>query len=131
MSLIPATAAGPVAAGVRLDKWLWAARLYKTRSLAADEVGRGRVRVNGQAAKAARLLRPGDRLSVQQGSVPRELNVLALSSTRGPAPVAFKPAYVRASKSLDASMTETAFVIYDAADQKAVVTRALRELDLD
>ena len=73
---------------LRLDKWLWAARLYKTRSLAAEEIGKGRVIVNGQAAKAARELRPGDRLEVRQGLVLRELVVLGLSSVRGPAPVA-------------------------------------------
>ena len=73
---------------VRLDKWLWAARLYKTRSLAAEEIGKGRVTVNGQAAKAARELRVGDRLAVRQGVVDRELVVLGLSAVRGPAPVA-------------------------------------------
>ncbi|MCA0241705.1 MAG: RNA-binding S4 domain-containing protein [Proteobacteria bacterium] len=73
---------------VRLDKWLWAARLYKTRSLAADEVDKGRVTVNGLAAKPARELRPGDRLEVRQGAVLRVLRVLALSLVRGPAPVA-------------------------------------------
>ena len=73
---------------VRLDKWLWAARLYKTRSLAAEEIGKGRVTVNGQAAKAARELRVGDRLAVRQGVVDRELLVLGLSAVRGPAPVA-------------------------------------------
>ena len=67
---------------------LWAARLYKTRSLAADEVGRGRVTVNGQLAKAARELRPGDLLEVRQGPVARILRVLGLSHMRGPAPVA-------------------------------------------
>ena len=73
---------------VRLDKWLWAARLYKTRSLAADEVGKGRITVNGQAAKAGRELRPGDKLEVRQGPVVRVLVVLGLSQIRGPAPVA-------------------------------------------
>ena len=73
---------------LRLDKWLWAARLYKTRSLAAEEIGKGRVTVNGQAAKAARELRAGDRLTVRQGVVDRELVVLGLSAVRGPAPVA-------------------------------------------
>ena len=73
---------------LRLDKWLWAARLYKTRSLAADEIGKGRVTVNGQAAKAARELRTGDRLEVRQGLVLRELVVLGVSAVRGPAPVA-------------------------------------------
>lgn len=75
-------------ARVRLDKWLWAARLYKTRSLAADEVGKGRVEVNGAAAKPARELRVGDRLLVRQGPVTRELLVQGLSQVRGPAPVA-------------------------------------------
>lgn len=73
---------------VRLDKWLWAARLYKTRTLAADEVAKGRVTVNGQLAKAARELRPGDRLELRQGAVQRVLLVRGLSAVRGPAPVA-------------------------------------------
>lgn len=73
---------------VRLDKWLWAARLYKTRSLAAEEIGKGRVTVNGQAAKAAREVHPGDRLELRQGPTARVLVVLGLSSVRGPAPVA-------------------------------------------
>lgn len=70
---------------VRLDKWLWAARMFKTRSLAAEAIGRGRVTVNGQPAKAARALRPGDRLQVRQGAVTREFVVRALSLVRGPA----------------------------------------------
>ena len=73
---------------VRLDKWLWAARLYKTRSLAADEVAKGRITVNGQAAKSSRELRSGDRLEVRQGAITRTLVILGLSSIRGPAPVA-------------------------------------------
>jgi ribosome-associated heat shock protein Hsp15 len=73
---------------VRLDKWLWAARFYKTRALAVDEIGKGRVQVNGQAAKAARELRPGDRVTLRQGPVAREVCVRALSDVRGPAPVA-------------------------------------------
>jgi ribosome-associated heat shock protein Hsp15 len=73
---------------MRLDKWLWAARLYKTRALAAEEVSLGRVAVNGQPAKPARELKPGDTLTLRQGPVQRELRVLALSAVRGPAPVA-------------------------------------------
>ena len=74
---------------VRLDKWLWVARFFKTRSLAADAVDRGRVEVNGQVAKASRELRPGDQLLLRtDGGVRRELTVLALSLQRGPAPVA-------------------------------------------
>lgn len=73
---------------VRLDKWLWAARFFKTRALAAEEVARGRVSVNGQAAKASRELRPGDRLVLRQGLDQRTVDVVALSTLRGPAPVA-------------------------------------------
>jgi ribosome-associated heat shock protein Hsp15 len=73
---------------VRLDKWLWAARFYKTRALAADEIGRGRVLVNQQVAKASRELKPGDELQIRQGPVTRTVAVVALSHLRGPAPVA-------------------------------------------
>ncbi|PIM53098.1 RNA-binding protein [Roseateles chitinivorans] len=73
---------------LRLDKWLWAARFYKTRSIAVEEIGKGRVTVNGQAAKASREVRPGDVVQLRQGMVAREVKVLALSSIRGPAPVA-------------------------------------------
>lgn len=75
-------------ARVRLDKWLWAARLFKTRALAAGEVDRGRVRVNEAPAKPGREMHPGDRVSLRQGPVLRVLDVLALSNVRGPAPVA-------------------------------------------
>ena len=74
--------------GVRLDKWLWAARFFKTRSLAADEIGKGRVSVNGQAAKASRELRVGDLLEFRQGSVTRVVMVAGVSDVRGPAPIA-------------------------------------------
>ena len=79
----------PAAPGrMRLDKWLWAARLYKTRSLAADEVSTGRVTVNGQPAKPAREVRAGDMLQLRQGPVQRTLEVRGVSAQRGPAPVA-------------------------------------------
>jgi ribosome-associated heat shock protein Hsp15 len=74
--------------GVRLDKWLWAARFFKTRSLAADEIGKGRVSVNGQAAKASRELRVGDLVEFRQGSVTRVVMVAGVSDVRGPAPIA-------------------------------------------
>jgi ribosome-associated heat shock protein Hsp15 len=74
---------------MRLDKWLWAARLFKTRSLAAESVDRGRVDVNGQPAKPARELRLGDTLILrQEGGVKRTLAIRALSAQRGPATVA-------------------------------------------
>lgn len=74
--------------GVRLDKWLWAARFFKTRSLATDEIDKGRVQVNGQPAKPSREVRPGDRVTLRQGQVAREVLVRGLSQVRGPAPVA-------------------------------------------
>lgn len=73
---------------MRIDKWLWVARFYKTRSLAADEIGKGRVRVNDQEAKPARDVKAGDKVAVRQGPVTRTLVVLGLSQQRGAAPVA-------------------------------------------
>ncbi len=73
---------------IRIDKWLWAARFYKTRSLATDEIGKGRVAINGQSVKASREVKPGDEVSARQGDVTRTVKVLALSDVRGPAPVA-------------------------------------------
>jgi len=73
---------------VRLDKWLWAARFFKTRSLSADEIGKGRVQVNGQAAKASREVRAGDRIELRQGPVTRTVVVMLSSEQRGPASVA-------------------------------------------
>jgi len=73
---------------VRLDKWLWVARFYKTRSLAADEIAKGRVGVNGQVAKASRELRLDDRVEIRQGPLTRTVLVRGLSALRGPASVA-------------------------------------------
>ena len=73
---------------MRLDKWLWAARFYKTRSLATEEVGKGRVLLNGQPAKPSRELKPGDMLRLRIGTLEREVGVLGLSQVRGPAPQA-------------------------------------------
>ncbi len=73
---------------LRIDKWLWAARFFKTRSLATDEINKGRVKVNDQDAKPAREVKPGDTVTVRQGPVTRVVVVRALSGVRGPAPVA-------------------------------------------
>ncbi|MFN8900162.1 MAG: RNA-binding S4 domain-containing protein, partial [Pseudomonadota bacterium] len=70
---------------VRLDKWLWAARLFKTRSLAAEAADRGRVLVNGQVARPSRAVRPGDILTLRLEGPPRVLQVRGLSRLRGPA----------------------------------------------
>ena len=73
---------------VRIDKWLWAARFYKTRSLAADAVDSGKVKLNGERVKPAKLLKPGDMLSIRNGQSSWEVTVLALSERRGSATVA-------------------------------------------
>lgn len=75
---------------LRIDKWLWAARFYKTRSLAAQEIGKGRVLVNDQPAKPAREIAAGDHVSVRKGEMTTHVHVVALSAVRGPAPVAQK-----------------------------------------
>jgi ribosome-associated heat shock protein Hsp15 len=73
---------------VRIDKWLWAARFFKTRSLAAHACGLGRIESGGQPAKASREVRAGDRLRVRNESGVFEIEVLGLSEMRGPAEVA-------------------------------------------
>lgn len=78
----------PLVDRLRLDKWLWAARLYKTRALAAGEVDKGRVRVGGQPAKPGRELKPGDQVEMRQDALWRTFTVVALSPVRGPAPLA-------------------------------------------
>ncbi len=71
-----------------MDKWLWAARFFKTRSLASAACAGGKVDVNAEAAKPAKLVRAGDRLAITLPRDKRVVKVLALSDTRGPAPVA-------------------------------------------
>lgn len=73
---------------MRLDKWLWAARFYKTRALAVDQISKSRVTVNAAAAKASREVRVGDSISVRQADGVKTVKVLGLSAMRGPAPVA-------------------------------------------
>ena len=73
---------------LRIDKWLWAARFFKTRSLAAEEIGKNRVQVNGDIAKASREVKAGDTVAIRLGVVTRTVLVRGLSGQRGPAPVA-------------------------------------------
>lgn len=73
---------------LRIDKWLWAARFYKTRSLAVEEIDKGRVRINDVEAKPAREVKAGDTVTLRQGPVVRTLVVRGISSQRGGAPVA-------------------------------------------
>ena len=74
--------------GVRLDKWLWAARFYKTRSLATAAINAGEVRVARERVKPARDVKVGDELQVRRGDDVMEIVVRELSSVRGAAPVA-------------------------------------------
>ncbi|MCB1837732.1 MAG: ribosome-associated heat shock protein Hsp15 [Alcanivoracaceae bacterium] len=73
---------------VRIDKWLWAARFYKTRSLAQQMVEGGKVHVDGQRVKASKPVRVGQVIVLRQGEVQREVEVLALAEKRGSAPQA-------------------------------------------
>lgn len=90
----PAAAApavnGDIAAmdSVRVDKWLWAARVFKTRGLASEACAAGHVKVNGTSVKSAKLLRRGDEVSLRLGEDLRIYAVTGLSDKRGPAPVA-------------------------------------------
>ena len=73
---------------LRIDKWLWAARFYKTRSLASDEISKGRVRINDLEAKPAREVKMGDTVAMRQGSTIRTVTVRGISHQRGGAPLA-------------------------------------------
>ena len=73
---------------MRLDKWLWAGRFFKTRTLATEAINGGKVQVNGARVKAAREIKIGERLEIANSEVRWEVTVLALSDKRGPAPEA-------------------------------------------
>ena len=112
---------------MRLDKWLWAARFYKTRALAVEAIDKGRVQVDGQAAKRSRGLRAGDRVALRQGErgeIAREVQVLALSEHRGPAPVAqqlyTETAASIAARSVTSATTPCAMALCAPAALRAV-----------
>ena len=86
---------------LRIDKWLWAARFYKTRSLATEEVNKGRVQVGGQDVKPAREIKAGDHVTLRSGPVVRTVVVVGISQARGPAPVA-QALYAETPESLQA-----------------------------
>ncbi len=114
-----AAAEGP---GMRLDKWLWAARFYKTRALAVEAIEKGRVQVNGLAAKRARSLRVGDRVALRQGErgeIASEVQVLGLSEQRGPAPVA-QQLYAETPDSLAARQAAAQARAYQAEPAHAI-----------
>lgn len=84
---------------VRIDKWLWAARFFKTRSLATDAVDGGKVRLNGDRVKPARGVKPGDTLDIDNGSTEWEVVVQGLSDKRGSATAA-QALYLETEKSI-------------------------------
>jgi ribosome-associated heat shock protein Hsp15 len=88
-------------ARTRLDKWLWSARFFKTRALAADEIAHGRVSVNGLTAKPGRELHLDDRVVMRQGGLDRTVIVRRLESVRGPASVA-QTLYAETAESMEA-----------------------------
>ena len=75
---------------MRIDKWLWAARFFKTRGLAQAAVTGGKVKLNGERVKAAKTLAPGDKLAIRIGELEWVIEVKALSDRRGPAEAARK-----------------------------------------
>jgi ribosome-associated heat shock protein Hsp15 len=75
---------------VRLDKWLWAARFFKTRSLAVDAIGGGKIEVNGDHVKPAKMVQPGDEVRIRLGPYEHVIVVRELSERRGPASAAAK-----------------------------------------
>ena len=81
----PRPSAPPPPPTLRIDRWLWAARFFKTRSSAAAAVSGGKVHLNGQRTKPAKAVRPGDRLDIRRGDSRWEVTVLATAGRRGPA----------------------------------------------
>jgi len=73
---------------MRVDKWLWAARFFKTRGLAQQAIEAGRVRLNGERIKPAREVKPGERIEIGVGALRQEVVIQGLSQRRGPAPEA-------------------------------------------
>ena len=78
----------PMEQRVRIDKWLWAARFYKTRGLSAEAIDGGKIEVNGEKAKRSRLVGAGDRLRIRIGPYEHLITVLGVSERRGSAPIA-------------------------------------------
>ncbi|MGA3235710.1 MAG: RNA-binding S4 domain-containing protein [Bryobacteraceae bacterium] len=117
---------------VRMDKWLWAARFFKTRSLAARACELGRVESNGQGAKAAREVRVGDLLKVKNESGDFQVEVLILSEMRGPAAVA-QTLYreTEASRALRLKLAEErkAMPHFEASREGKPSKRDRREID--
>ena len=78
----------PDSESMRIDKWLWCARFYKTRAIAVEAINKGHVRVNQASAKPGKEVKAGDTVELQQGNIPKTVVITAMARTRGPAPVA-------------------------------------------
>lgn len=91
--------------GIRIDKWLWAARFFKTRSLASDAVGGGKIKLNGALTKPAREVRIGDQLDISNSETRWQVTIRGLSDKRGPAPEA-RLLYEETSESIAAREAE-------------------------
>lgn len=118
----------------RLDRWLWAARFFRTRSLARQAVSRGRVEVNGQPAKPARNVVAGDRIRVDTPAARFVIEILALNEQRRPAPEA-RQLYAETAESLEARRLEAAQrrqrragVVFDRARPDRRARRVQRRL---
>lgn len=98
---------------MRLDKWLWAARFFKTRTLATDAINGSKVQVDGSRIKASREVKVGDLLAISNGEVRWEVSVKALSEKRGPAPEA-RLLYEESTESITARETQQAMRKYVA-----------------
>ena len=109
MTLSPMTQKAPIdptaAPSVRIDLWLWAARFFKTRSIAKQAIEAGRVEMGGQAMKASRGLKVGEQLCIRRGDERFEVTVLALAGKRGSAPIA-QSLYAETAESLGARAAE-------------------------
>src|ERR1700691_3192631 len=117
---------------VRIDKWLWAARFFKTRSLASRACELGRVHANGQPVKPSREVRVGDLLQVKNDSGEFQIEILALSEVRGPAPVAqtlYRETEASRELRLKSAEERKAMPRYETAPTTKPSKRDLREID--
>lgn len=117
---------------VRIDKWLWAARFFKTRSLAAHACELGRIQCNGQPVKPAREVHPGDSLHVKNESGEFELEVLLISEMRGPARVAqtlYRETEASKERRLQAAAERKARSYFETSREGRPSKRNRREID--
>lgn len=123
MTLHDTPPAAPAAPSVRLDLWLWAARFFRTRSLAKQSIEAGRVEVGGQQApKASRTVRAGDRLRIRRGDEVFEVDVLGVTDKRGSAPVA-QALYAERPESVAARAAEREKRRMEATGYRAPLTK--------